>query len=114
MTNPAPQYLRLYRERVDVQPTIGASDITGLPEFCRAFETATRWSLSFASGNLPRTETDLLWSAPVDPGVGTTPGHLRIGLSALAEHDDEPQVALNTAGQLAGSMATMLAEFLRT
>jgi serine phosphatase RsbU (regulator of sigma subunit) len=113
VSNPVPQYLRLYRERADVQPTLGANDIAGLGEFCRAFEHATGWSLAYQPCALPRSETDLLWSAPVNPGVGTTPGHLRIEFHAAADHE-EPVIELNAAGAMAGAMATLLSELLRT
>ena len=49
-----------------------------LPEVLRAFRTATGWSLRYAAGPESRSAPELPWSAPVNPGVGASPGHLRL------------------------------------
>ncbi|HWB00514.1 MAG TPA: hypothetical protein VG713_18605, partial [Pirellulales bacterium] len=112
MTHSPPEYLRLYRERVEV-PTVELSDVDGLAAFCDAFEQATGWALSYVSSPEPKHETDLIWSAPVNPGVGVTPGHLRIEFGTSADAG-EPPIDLAQAGAMGRALAAMLEDLLRT
>ena len=67
-----------------------ADDESRLLELCSAFGRGTGWKLwhvpgpvdTVATGVNKQDKSDriLEWSAPVDPGGGTAPGHLRIGL----------------------------------
>jgi phosphoserine phosphatase RsbU/P len=56
-----------------------------LPEVLRAFRTVTGWSLRYIAGPESKPTPELPWSAPVNPGVGASPGHLR-----LESTDSEP------------------------
>ncbi len=114
MTKPAPQYLRLYRERIDVQPTLAASDIAGLSEFCQAFEHATGWNLSYRTAAQVRHDGEAVWSTPVEPGAGIAAGRLQIDLHAGAVELGEPAIELAAAGEMAAAAASLLCELLRT
>ena len=50
-----------------------------------SFRAATGWPLKYTSAAQAGRHADPLWSAPVDPGVGGTPGHLTIGPAPAAE-----------------------------
>ncbi|HEX4130592.1 MAG TPA: SpoIIE family protein phosphatase [Pirellulales bacterium] len=112
MTHPVPEYLRLYRERPDVATT-DALDLSGLDGFFESFEAATGWRLRFVAVPEPKSETDVLWCAPVNPGAGISPGHLRIEFGAATE-TDEPPLDLAAAGAMARGFAATLEEMLRT
>jgi len=60
------------------------ADLACLGELCQAFAEVTGWPLRYVPEPEPTEDLDLLWSAPVTPGVGESPGHLRIDLSGAA------------------------------
>jgi len=70
--------LKLYSEGrpAIVRPQIEV--FSSLPEVLRAFQHATGWSLRYVAGPESSETADLTWSAPVNPGVGTSLGHLRL------------------------------------
>ncbi|MHB1033622.1 MAG: PP2C family protein-serine/threonine phosphatase [Pirellulales bacterium] len=114
MAKPIPSYLRIHTEAAPevVRPEV--ESLKSLPDICRAFEDATGWSLHYAPGEPPEHELDLLWSAPVNPGVGVPPGHFRIDLGSLPLGVSEPPVELPKAGELASAIAVLVGELLRT
>ena len=86
----------------------------GVPGVLKAVEQATGWALQYIPGPAPSQSTDLTWSAPVNPGVGASPGHLRlepVGSAAVARGSrTDPKVVR----RLAAALARMLEEFSRT
>jgi len=109
-----PNYPRLYNERLPT-PTDRVEDaFPGLAHICQAFERATGWPLRYLDGKATQHDLDLLWSAPVEPGVGTSPGH--IGIELLDDDDGEraPRVGSDAASDLAAAVAELLAELTRT
>lgn len=114
VTRPIPSYLRLHTEDSTeiVRPEV--DDLASLGEVCRSFEQATGWALRYVPGREPTQDPDLMWSAPVDPGVGTTPGHFRIDLGGPALSEHGPRLDLESAGCLAGSIASMACTLLQT
>jgi len=107
--------LRLYSEdRAKVVcPQIEA--VGSLPEVLRAFKKTTGWSLRYFPGQQPSPPADLTWSAPVNPGVGVPPGHLRlepVGSAPVASA--EKPVKLETARSMASALADMLGEMMQT
>ncbi len=110
MTKRIPNYLRIHTE--DTRPTEGQAidGLSALAEVCQAFERATGWTLRYAPGAPPAGDPDLLWSAPVDPGVGKAPGHLRIDRRGVQTPTSADCVDLATAGQLAGAVGAILAQ----
>ena len=76
MTKPNP-FLRIHRESVpeDAAPAEIAISLAAL---CRDFEKVTGWPLRFVPQGESKTQPDPMWSAPVNPGVGISPGTLII------------------------------------
>ncbi len=74
--------LKLYTEQPPKPAPSPLGAVGSLPEVLRSFAAATGWSLSYVHGaaaeSSAREKTGLSWSAPVNPGVGTTLGHLRL------------------------------------
>ena len=104
-------HLRLYPA-----PSSAASPASTHPRhadaLCRAFERATGWPLRYESSPAAENSFALLWSAPVNPGVGTALGHLRIertadGRDAAAADDDD---GFQSAARLAEQLADLLGE----
>ncbi len=86
-----------------------------LPEVLRAFQQTTGWSLRYVAGPVPSQLNDLRWSAPVDPGVGTAPGHLRLDpVGAGPGGCGQKSVDLETARSLASTLSGMLGELMQT
>jgi phosphoserine phosphatase RsbU/P len=107
-------HLRLYTEPPDALQTTELASVPALADVCRAFERATGWRLRFVSGEQPRHDADPLWSAPVDPGVGVSPGHLRIDVAETDVAADATPVEMERAIELASAVARMLRDFWRT
>ena len=101
MANQDYTHLRLYEESAGVDALVtevgSSTRAASIDALIDAFETGTGWPLKFALGpapefgrtsdSEPRRDSILAWSAPVDPGDGTAPGHLKIEHDALAEPD---------------------------
>lgn len=109
-------YLRVFHQE-EISPVGDESppSVT-LPSVLRAFQQATGWSLEYVPGQSDRTSepTGLRWSAPVNPGVGATLGHLR--LKPVGEEDSgaPANVSSKAARQLASALAEMLGELVQT
>ncbi len=80
--------LKLYTEEPPKPAPSPAAAVGSLPDVLRSFAAATGWSLQYRSGAAPESSASekggLSWSAPVNPGVGTPPGHLRLEPLAAA------------------------------
>jgi len=107
------KHLRLFDEQLDTGDSSVDAANGAIQNVCVAFERATGWSLSFAEGQPPQEDRDLLWSAPVDPGVGTAPGHFRIDFSTEHAPPAGPRLDLEHAGELASSIAQLTTELQR-
>jgi serine phosphatase RsbU (regulator of sigma subunit) len=102
--------LRLFNEQLEIGDRSVDTTSVVILNVCQAFERATGWSLCYAEGQPPREDHDLLWSAPVDPGVGTAPGHFRIDFSAEHIPPAGPRIDLEHAGELAAAVASLTTE----
>lgn len=111
MTNKL-NYLKIYREE---PPKAAPSEdrVGSLPEVLRAFKRATGWSLQYVARPSQSVSNDLLWSAPVNPGVGVTPGLFRLDPPSKPD-SDSPSADPEAAQELAGALGGMLGELLRT
>jgi hypothetical protein len=109
-----------------VEPII-VSGADRIAQLCCAFHGATGWPLRYVPAPPPVTKADttvrgrdsiLAWSAPLNAGVGTAPGHLKIDLDAdgfsVAEEDAliDPDVLDQEAWRCDWSAARGLAEQL--
>lgn len=114
VNRPKPSYLRLHTEeplQVEVS-AVAALEI--LPELSRAFEAATGWALHFVPGVAPAQDPELKWSAPVETGVGASPGHFRLdpGRAAWAR-ERASRLDLPAVEPLAGVVSQLTGEILR-
>jgi hypothetical protein len=87
------------------------ADIACLGELCQAFADATGWPLRYVPEPEPSEPIDLLWSAPVNPGVGVPPGHLRIDLSGPI--GETSRVDWDAAQRMAGAAAELVNELVK-
>jgi hypothetical protein len=108
-----PSYLRLVAEtplpsaRVD-------EDSAALERVCEAFSRATGLQLSFATADAP-SQPNLLWSAPVNTGVGAPPGLIRLsGCQDGASAGEAAPMGLPGARHLAMAVAGLWNELLQT
>ena len=102
--------LRLYDDS-DTQTQIHTAQtepLAWLSDICGNFEQATGWSLRYVSGQEARVLPDPLWSAPVDPGVGTSPGYLMIGSGRPAATSKSKRIGVQAAKDLAGSLVQLV------
>ena len=112
MSRSTPKHLNLFKERSETVDQPGLKVTGAIHDLCQAFERATGWSLRYVPGHPPQNDHDLLWSAPVSPGVGASPGHLRIDLGGTVLRDRGPSVDLEHAGELAGAIGHLFGELL--
>jgi sigma-B regulation protein RsbU (phosphoserine phosphatase) len=107
-----PSYLKLVTDTITEAPAASCEDLAALEHVCQAFELATGWRLEYAVGPIPSTKSNLMWSAPVDPGVGASPGHIRLLFSEVLPSDVAPRIALEQIEPLADALGKMWGELL--
>ena len=94
-TSPPPSTLRLYTEPAARAARSAAATVASLPDVLQAFQRATGWTLQYAAGPASKTSTakstaEPSWSAAVNPGPGTAPGHLTLGRASKARRNPPP------------------------
>jgi phosphoserine phosphatase RsbU/P len=114
--SPQPTTIRLYTEPAAGGAKSARCGTASLPELLRAFQSATGWSLRYAAKHASKaanakSTAELSWSAPVNPGQGTTPGQLTLG--PIEGVDTSPAVAFEAARNLASAVGGMLEEVLQ-
>jgi len=109
VANSTPNNLKIYSEQPPETVWPGIADVTALPEVLDAFRQVTGRPLRYVSGRAPTTLSDPLWSTPVNPGVGITPGHL------ILEAGGSEPVSIDEASarHLATAIGCMLGDTLR-
>jgi hypothetical protein len=109
-----PSYLKLAADTINEPPAASTEDLLALDVVCQAFKQATEWRLEYAPGPNLSSNPNLMWSAPVNPGVGASPGHIRL-ISALDETTGRsPRMPLESATALADSIGNLWTELLST
>ena len=114
MADSTTDYLKIFKEE---PPEATAPRIEGsscLTKVLTAFKRATGWSLQYVPTAEPSQPTDLTWSAPVNPGVGVPPGHLRLDPVDSAPAARGLTVDPKAVRELASALGGILAELLRT
>ncbi len=106
-----PSYLKLVTDSITEPPAAQAEDLASIHEVCRAFEQATGWPLETSIGSIPSAKSNLMWSAPVNPGVGASPRHIRI-LSTETSSKENNRTPLPVASELAGAVGKLWGELL--
>jgi len=114
VTTSSRNQLRLYEERSPECLPPDIENVASLPGLLKAFEEATGWSLSCHRGPKPIQPAEYAWSAPADPGVGTTPGHVRFRLARSASAASDSSPAPKSLCQFASALETFLTEALKT
>ena len=109
MVKPVPSFLKLRTVDSDVAPP-DVQHVAGLTELCQAFTHATGWPLEYSTDAASPDQIEVLWSAPVEPGVGASPGQLRIELGAAA---NVAQLASRVPLEAAEGLATAIARLLQ-
>ncbi len=115
MPKPKTDYLRIFQEKAPTSTRCEQPGPASLPGVLRAFRQVTGWSLQYQPGAQPDLSqpTDLTWSAPVNPGVGATLGHLRLEPVSPTECS-RSGVEPKAVRQLAAAVGDMLGELLCT
>jgi phosphoserine phosphatase RsbU/P len=108
-----PNYLRLVTD-TSLRTVTQNEDLAAVARVCQAFSEATEWRLEYAAAPIPAATSNLMWSAPVNPGVGASPGHIRLFMPADQPAAFAPRVPLAEAGLLADSIAALWSELLTT
>jgi hypothetical protein len=109
-----PSYLKLVTDTINQVPAAWTDDLAGLTGVCRAFEQATGWRLEYADQPTSSAQSNLMWSAPVNPGVGNSPGHVRLFSTEKQGGGPLPRVPLEQAGSLADAFGQLWGELLAT
>ena len=111
MAKRPPNYLKLHTHESEPRPEPAACP-PQVAEVCRAFTEATGWPLRYVPHPEPSQDVDLLWSAPVNPGAGTAPGHLRIDLGGQGTATARP-IELEQAQLMAEGLVSIIGQLLR-
>jgi hypothetical protein len=112
VTKQIPSYLKLVTDTNAETPAAASEDLAAMAGVARAFGQATGWHLQVEAANAPAENSSLMWSAPVNPGVGASPGH--IGLFSSSDAASDPRVHLEDAAALADAVGKMWAELITT
>jgi GAF domain-containing protein len=109
-----PTYLKLVTDTINQTPAAVTEDLAGLTGICRAFEQATGWRLEVDTAGESSEQTNLMWSAPVNPGVGNSPGHIRLFSAETHAGRHTPRIPLEPASMLAAALGDLWGELLAT
>jgi sigma-B regulation protein RsbU (phosphoserine phosphatase) len=108
VTKQIPSYLKLVTDTNAETPAVASEDLAVMADVARTFTQATGWRLSV---DAPAENSSLMWSAPVNPGVGNSPGH--IGLFHSSDGPDQ-RIDLEDAAALADSLGKLWGELIST
>ena len=114
MNKQIPSYLKLVTDTTSETRAAQSEDLAGIVAVCQAFEQATGWQLEYAAGPTPSAKSNLMWSAPVNPGVGASPGHIRLISTEDSTPGSEPRIPLEAASPLADAVGKLWSELLLT
>jgi serine phosphatase RsbU (regulator of sigma subunit) len=112
VNRPIPAYLKLRSDDASKAVRPDLADLACLGELCQAFSEATGWPLRFVAEPEANDDFDLLWSAPVNPGVGVPPGHLRIDLSTTSRLAQGVRADWHACERMAGAVAELVNELV--
>ena len=122
VAHPASHHLKLYTERSPKVERPPIEAIGSLHGILRAFQDITGWSLRYVAGAEPKVgaeskpASERTWTAPITPGEGSPPGHLRLEPldSASVAGAARTAMGFETARALASAIAGMLEELQKT
>jgi hypothetical protein len=110
VSQPINSNLQLRSVETDAALRPDLADVACLGELCQAFAEATGWPLRYVPEPEPYENIDLLWSAPVNPGVGETPGHLRIDLCGGSVVYESMRSDWHAVERMAGALGELVNE----
>ena len=109
-----PSYLKLVTDSSHEASTLAGEDLAAIADVAGTFRQATGWRLEVGPGDAPRETPNLMWSAPVNPGVGIAPGHIRLFSQSTDANDPGSPVSLDDASRLAGAVGNLWGELIAT
>ena len=72
MNESSTSHLKIFTEALPQSSLAVLDGLESIPDVLKAFHRTTGWELKYVPDADPHGPTDLTWSAPVNPGVGTT------------------------------------------
>ena len=114
MAKQIPSYLKLITDNTSEAAAHASEDLAALADVAGAFQQATGWRLDVQTGDVPTETPDLMWSAPVNPGVGIAPGHIRLFSMPEGQDAQPPRRSLEDACLLAGAVGKLWGELVAT
>ena len=109
-----PTYLKLVTETGAEARNVACEDLAAMADVGRAFERATGWRFEAETGDKPSETPNLMWSAPVNPGVGAAPGHVRLFSVEDPAGNPLPRCPLDDASALADAVGKLWGELITT
>jgi serine phosphatase RsbU (regulator of sigma subunit) len=109
-----PSYLKLVTDTTAETPTVASEDLAAIAGVAAAFQQAAGWRLEVDGGPVPSGYPNLMWSAPVNPGVGIAPGHIRLLSTGDQPTGKMTRIPLDQAGLLAAAVGTLWGELVAT
>lgn len=109
-----PSYLKLVTDTITQMPAASVEDLAGLVGVCQAFERATGWRLDYGAEPTSSVNSNLMWSAPVNPGVGNSPGHVRLFSTENQRGAPMFRIPLEQVSPLADAFGKLWGELLAT
>ena len=104
-------HLRIHRETAAAAPEMEVADTAWLRRLCHDFQAATQAPLNWVAQEQAAAIVDSAWSAPVEPGVGTSPGYLAIDGGKGVRSAGKPQTDTTSAQSLAASIAELVCAY---
>ena len=114
VTKSKTDYLRIFNETPPEAPPTETQGPDSLSAVLSAFQKITGWKLRYLPGSGPKQPANLTWSTPVNPGVGATPGHLRLEPAESASGGSPSSVDSEAVKEFTTALAGMVGELRRT
>ena len=115
VAEPSPHHLRVFPDlsASAVEPQSSRAAVGSLANVLRSFRQATGWQLQYLPCDA-LTAAAAAQSAPAPPGVGISPGQLRLAADDAQASNTKPTIRRKAAQALASSLSDMLGELLQT
>lgn len=114
--HPEPGLLKLFAAEPEltsssdpVSDVLIADPATQINDLCDTLSAATGWLFRYVAGPAPVADPLLEWSAPVNPGVGATLGHLRMDRPAGLDKPAQ-RIPAKLAQQLAAQLVELISQ----
>jgi len=105
-----PSYLKLVTDTIAEPSVEPNADRAAWENLCQAFEQSVGFRLQYDTETIAPEKMNLMWSAPVDPGVGNSLGHIRLFSCDRSAASGQEFVSLEQAAALALPLGNLWAE----